>query len=173
MNDLESNTRTWEESLQESLDAYPDIWITGTTIPTLEAARGKIVLPNDMNRLEQNEYMVSWDIIGEKKTLIREFFQDGQPVDNTFRLNYMSATGELYPKTVAAGIATVFAPDIEESAAADGVAGMVRYPGTNEIVLDFSDGCLGIIFFDFIGEDAIAHVVRQQGSIAPTWSGRR
>lgn len=157
VNDLGPNTRTAEESLQESLDVYPDLWITGSVIPTLEEARAKVVLANDMPREEQNEYqLATFDGISDKKNLIRDFFLDvGGDTDTTaltvtsmalssFRLNYFSASGVyVYPLTVAAGLRLIFR-------------------GTNEVVFEFSDGFLGVTMFDFIGEDAIAHVVSQQ-----------
>lgn len=146
VNDLGPNTRTWQETLQASLNETPELWLGGTTIPTLDEARGKIVLGNSMPRVEQNEYSLNWDTFGDKKDLIRAFFEDGQPQDQVFRLNYLSGTGLLMlPMTVAAGIPYIF-------------------PGTNEIVLDYSGGCLGITMMDYIGEDAISHIVAQQVS---------
>lgn len=151
VNDLDSSTRTWQESLQASLDENnPEMWTDGLTVPTLGESRGKIVLANDMQRKEQNEYMVTWATIDDKKSYIREFFEEGSPEDNVLRVNYMSGTGGMLPKTVAAGIA------------ADALN--YRYEGTNEIVFEYSEGCLGIVMFDFIGEDAIAHIVAQQVS---------
>lgn len=141
-----SNTRTPEASLQESLDAYPDLWITGSTVPTLDEARGKVVLPNDMPSEEQNEYFLTFDAIGAKKSLIRDFFLESGPQENVFRLNFFSGTGLLvYPLTVAGGLRHF-------------------YRGTNEVVFEFTDGCLGITMFDFIGEDAVAHIIAQQVS---------
>lgn len=97
-----------------------------------------------MQRVEQNEYDLSWETIGDKKTLIREFFEDGKPETDIFRLNYFSGVGtSLYPMTVAGGVQNV-------------------YSGTNPIVFEFSSGCLGVTMFDYIGEDAIAHIVDQQ-----------
>lgn len=154
MNDLDSNTRTWQQTLEVSKANNPDLWLTGSTIPTLGESRGKVVIANSMPRKEQNDYMVTWVTIGDKKDAIREFFEDGAPEDNTFRLNYLSATGGILPKTVAGGFYS------------DGgfLTGSIEYTGTNEIALEYSDGCLGIVMFDFIGEDAIAHIVAQQVS---------
>lgn len=155
VNDLDSNTRSWEETLEASTTANnPDMWIAGSTIPTLGESRGKVVLANGMPREEQNDYLVTWVTIGDKRDSIREFFEDGTPEDNTFRINYLSATGGILPKTVAGGFYS------------DGgfLTGSVEYAGTNEIALEYSDGCLGIVMFDFIGEDAIAHIVSQQVS---------
>lgn len=141
-----SNTRTPEASFQESLDAYPDLWITGSTVPTLDEARGKVVLPNDMPSEEQNEYELTFEAIGAKKSLIRDFFLESGPQENFFRLNFFSGTGFLvYPLTVAGGLRRF-------------------YRGTNEVVFEFTDGCLGVTMFDFIGEDAVAHIVAQQVS---------
>ena len=148
INDLGPSTRTPEESLQESLDAHPNHWIAGSTIPTLGEARGKVVLANDMAREEQNEYdLATLGEVSGKKDLVRNFFleSDSAPAAwGAFRLNYFSGTGaSVYPLTVAAGVRAVF-------------------QGTNEVLFEFSDGCLGVTMFDFIGEDAIAHVVAQQ-----------
>lgn len=145
VNEAGSNTRTAEETLQVSMDEYPNLWTTGSTVPTLGDARGKVVLANDMERQEQNEYEVTtFADISDKKGLIRDFFLESGPVDNTFRVNYFSASGIfVYPLTVAAGVLDIF-------------------QGTNEVVFEFSAGFLGITLFDFIGEDAIAHVVAQQ-----------
>ena len=127
------------------MDANPDLWLTGSTIPTLDEARGKIVVGQDMAVLEQNEFSLGgFDEISSKKELARDFFADGAPVDGTFRVNYMSATGlVVHPFTVAAGLRDMF-------------------EGTNEVVFEYSAGCLGVVMFDYIGEDAIAHIVAQQ-----------
>lgn len=82
------------------------------------------------------------------KTLIREFFLENgaaAPADGgPFRLNYFSGTGtHVYPLTVASGLKNI-------------------YQGTNEVVFEFGGGCLGVAMFDFVGEDAVAHVVAQQ-----------
>lgn len=146
--DESTNTRTPEESLQESLDTLPDLWITGSTVPTLNDARGKVVLPNDMPSAEQNEYDLEFESMGDKKSLIREFFLESAPQANLLRLNYFSgASLFLYPLTVAGGLRDF-------------------YRGTNEVVFEFADGCLGVTMFDFIGEDAVAHIVAQQVSEA-------
>lgn len=132
---------------------YPDLWVDGSTVPTLDEARGKVVLPLDMDRREQNVYdLGSFDAVSEKKDLIRDFFleeESGSAAasdggNGPLRFNYFSGTGTyLYPLTVAAGLKSI-------------------YQGTNEVVFEFSDGCLGVTMFDFVGEDAIAHVVAQQ-----------
>lgn len=151
MNDLGPNTRTWEETFQASVEGNnPDTWTAPTTVPTLGESRGKIVLANGMQREEQNKYLLTWVTIGDKKDLIREFFEDGSPEHNVLRVNYMSGTGGILPKTVAAGVASAY----------------YRYTGTNEIVLEYSGGCLGIVMFDFVGEDAIAHIVAQQVGVS-------
>lgn len=123
-------------------------------------ARGKVVVANEMKRKEQNEYKLSWDkskgqnengtltMTPDKQKLIRGFFDDGKPETNFFRLNYFSGHGYrgtpfIYPMTVAGGDPEVFG-------------------GTNHIIFEFSSGCLGVTMFDYIGEDAIAHIVRQQ-----------
>lgn len=159
INDLadDSELTTAEETLADSMDEYPDLWLEGSTVPTLDEARGKVVIPLDMSREEQNEYdLVSFEGIPSKKALIRDFFSgigdDGEAAavaetldaDGPLRLNYLSGTGTfVYPLTVAAGLRDV-------------------YKGTNEVVFEFSGGCLGVVLFDFVGEDAIAHVVAQQ-----------
>ena len=126
-----------------------ELWLSGSTVPTLDEARGKIVLANDMSLLEQNEFELGgFDEISAKKDLARDFFSDGAPVSDTFRVNYMSATSPdtvvtVHPLTVAAGLRNIF-------------------QGTNEVVFEFSAGCLGVVMFDYIGEDAIAHIVAQQ-----------
>lgn len=144
VNDVGPNTRTWQETLQASMDEVPGIWMTGSTVPTLDDARGQIVLANDMPRVEQNEFQQSWSTIGDKKSLIREFYEEGEPQSDLLRLNYLSGTGLfMLPLTVAAGVRCV-------------------YPGTNAIVFEFEAGCLGITMMDFVGEDAVAHIVEQQ-----------
>ncbi|CAN0351263.1 unnamed protein product, partial [Hapterophycus canaliculatus] len=154
----DSTSSTAEETLLESMAEYPDLWLDGGTVPTLDEARGKVVLPADMPREEQNEYdLGSFEGISDKKALIRDFFSgagggdDGTmaaastvDADGPLRLNYLSGTGTyVYPLTVAAGLRDV-------------------YKGTNEVVFEFLGGCLGVVFFDFVGEDAIAHIVAQQ-----------
>lgn len=165
INDL-STTVPAEDTLRDSMTAvtgeFSDLWIDGSAIPTLDEARGKVVLPMDMHHLEQNEFNLgTFDAISGKKTLIREFFleeeeeedEDGDQCSaansdgsGPFRLNYFSGTGTyVFPLTVAAGLKSI-------------------YKGTNEVVFEFSGGCLGVTMFDFVGEDAIAHVVAQQVS---------
>lgn len=83
-----------------------------------------------------------------EKSLIRDFFLESgaaAPADGgPFRLNYFSGTGtHVYPLTVASGLKNI-------------------YQGTNEVVFEFGGGCLGVTIFDFVGEDAVAHVVAQQ-----------
>ncbi|CAN0440707.1 unnamed protein product, partial [Ectocarpus fasciculatus] len=153
MNDLAeediSGGVTAEDTLQASLSQYPDLWLDGSVIPTLEEARGKVVLPTDMDREEQNEFdLGSFEAVAAKKSLVRDFFLEeggGVPADGgPFRLNYLSGTGTyVYPLTVAAGLKSV-------------------YQGTNEVVFEFSGGGLGVVMFDFVGEDAVAHIVAQQ-----------
>lgn len=144
INDLETSSRAPEETLQESMDAYPDLWITSSTIPRLDDARGKVVMANDMGREEQNDYELTFEEVSYKKGLIRDFFLETDPEDETFRINFFSGTGyNLYPLTVAGGLRRF-------------------YQGTNQVVFEFQGGCLGIAMFDFIEEDAIAHIVAQQ-----------
>lgn len=155
INELDSNTRTAEETFEESMAENADLWLSSSTVPTLDEARGKIVLANDMSSVEQNEFeLEGFEGISGKKALVRDFFSDGAPVSDTLRLNYLSATGatltSVHPLTVAAGLRSIF-------------------EGTNEVVFEFSAGCLGVVMMDYIGEDAIAHIVAQQGTTAPTW----
>lgn len=149
VNDL-STTVPAEETLRASMAAaYPDLWVDGSTIPTLDEARGKVVLPMSMGRDAQDEFdLGAFGAVSEKKALIREFFLESgaaAPAEGgPFRLNYFSGSGRyLYPLTVAAGLKNI-------------------YQGTNEVVFEFGGGCLGVTMFDFVGEDAIAHVVAQQ-----------
>ncbi|CAN0114685.1 unnamed protein product [Scytosiphon promiscuus] len=158
INDLaaDSASSTAEETLWDSMSEYPDLWLDGDTVPTLDEARGKVVLPAGMPQEEQNEYdLVDFEGIPDKKAFIRDFFSgigaSGVDADGPLRLNYLSGTGTyVYPLTVAAGLRDV-------------------YKGTNEVVFEFSGGCLGVVLFDFVGEDAIAHVVAQQGTTGPSW----
>ncbi|CAN0116205.1 unnamed protein product [Laminaria digitata] len=148
INDQGPNTRTADETFEESMGVNADLWLSGSTVPTLDEARGKIVLANDMSLLEQNEFeLEGFAGISAKKVLARDFFADGAPVSDTFRVNYMSGTGTVenavHPLTVAAGLRGIF-------------------EGTNEVVFEYSAGCLGVVMMDYIGEDAIAHIVAQQ-----------
>lgn len=145
-----STTVPAEETLRDSMGAYPDLWLAGPDIPTLDEARGRVVLAQDMAREEQNEFdLGSLDGVSRKKGLVRDFFLEsadgGGPVaGGPFRVNYFSGTGTyVHPLTVAAGLRSIF-------------------QGTNEVVFEFSGGVLGVCLFDFVGEDAIAHVVAQQ-----------
>ncbi|CAN0294317.1 unnamed protein product [Ectocarpus sp. 8 AP-2014] len=159
MNDLagedSSGGVTAEDTLQASMSQYPDLWLDGAVVPTLEEARGKVVLPTDMGQEEQNDFNLgSFEAVATKKGLVRDFFLEGGgvPADGgPFRLNYLSGTGTyVYPLTVAAGLKSV-------------------YQGTNEVVFEFSGGSLGVVMFDFVGEDAVAHVVAQQGTDGLSW----
>eukprot|EP00903_Cladosiphon_okamuranus_P010417 g9853.t1 len=154
INDL-SPAGTAAETLRASMEAYPDLWLEGSTIPTLDEARGKVVVPVNMGRESQDEYdLGTFGAVSEKKALIREFFLESgatPAVGGPFRVNYFSGTGvRVYPLTVAAGLKNI-------------------YQGTNEVVFEFSGGCLGVTMFDFVGEDAVAHVVAQQGTTGPSW----
>eukprot|EP00752_Nemacystus_decipiens_P008882 g7927.t1 len=155
VNDLSVATPA-EDTLRASMDAYPDLWLDGSTIPTLDEARGRVVVAEGMGRESQDEFdLGTFGAISEKKALIRAFFletADVAPAEGgPFRLNYFSGTGtHVFPLTVASGLRNIF-------------------QGTNEVVFEFGGGCLGVTMFDFVGEDAVAHVVAQQGTTGPSW----
>lgn len=69
INDL-SASGTAAETLRASMEAYPDLWLDESTIPTLDEARGKVVVPTDMGQESQDEFdLGTFGGVSEKKVL--------------------------------------------------------------------------------------------------------
>ena len=57
-----------EGTLRASMEAYPDLWLDGSTIPTLDEARGRVVVAESMGRESQDEFdLGTFGAIAEKK----------------------------------------------------------------------------------------------------------
>lgn len=74
VNDL-SAAATAEDTLRASMEARPGLWLDGSTIPTLDEARGRVVLPSGMGRESQDEFdLGSFGAISKKKVFRRLCF---------------------------------------------------------------------------------------------------
>ncbi|WP_224247684.1 phosphatidylinositol-specific phospholipase C [Hyalangium gracile] len=129
--DAEGNTRSFEETFAwyQSQTAYKNFIWTGTTLPTLEQVRGKIVIvqafgggsygvrwPSDGSNASfdvQDEWEVTWlwDIPTKWERILAQFEKTKSGSASVMYVNFLSgssSTGGVHPYTVASGEGSVY-----------------------------------------------------------------
>lgn len=70
INDLAAGVPA-EDTLRGLMEAYPDLWLDGSTIPTLDEARGRVVVAESMGRESQDEFdLGTFGAVSEKKVRV-------------------------------------------------------------------------------------------------------